>query len=210
MKTLKKTIVEGQYFKKDGLFFGGEELCLEHDVLVQYLTQEMMNYDQFGIDLCEMAQRLTLIDVHTGLGKYARDYLFVKGNGNRLKELLPEYEEQKRIMDLEGDSMFKEMYKDSIGSVPSENGYPSLFANAEDQLTFTQEFGTLDGIFVFKALRAENMAFHNSQGHSIDDEKVFYERGIDLKNVFYLEHDPFWKRQVIDSGVRVFTQSLWR
>ena len=203
--------MEGQYFKKDGLFYGGRDLCVEHDMLVQYLTQEMMDHDQFGVDLCEMAQRLTLIDVHTGLGKYSQDTLLLKSKGNELKELLPEYEEQKRIMDLEGDeSFFKEMYKDSVGSVAAEEGYSSLFANAVDKLTFTQEFGTLEGIFVFKALRAENMAFHYSQGHSIDDEKVFYERGIDLKNVFYPEHDPFWKRQVIDSGVRVFTQSLWR
>jgi len=209
-KALSKAIVEGQYFKKDGLFFGGRDLCVEHDMLVQFLTQEMMDRDQFGVDLCEMAQRLTLIDVHTGLGRYARDYLFLKSNAPKLKELLPEYEQQKRIMDLEGDSVFKEMYKDSVGSVASPDGYPSLFPNAEDSMAMTQEFGTMESIFVFKALRAENMAYHYSQGESIDDEHVFYHRGIDLKRVFYLEDDPFWKGQVLSAGNRVFRQSLWR
>jgi len=217
IKNLKKTIVEGQYHKRDGLFFGGMDLAVEHDMLIQYLTQEMMDHDKFGVDLCEMAQRLTMIDVHTGLGKYANDYLFLKSHAQRLKEMLPEYADMgtsartiHHVMDLENDSMFKEMYKDMTGSVGGEDGYPSLFHNAVDTLSLTQEFGTKEGVFVFKALRAENMAFHYSQGESIDDERIFYQRGLDLKHVFYLEDDPFWKRQVIDSGVRLFNQLLWR
>jgi len=218
-KNLKKTIVEGQYHQRDGLFFGGRDLAVEHDMLIQYLTQEMMNYDQFGVDLCEMAQRLTMIDVHTGLGKYANDYLFLKSNAQKLKELLPEYADdmgtsggnRHHLMDLENDSMFKEMYKDSVGSVGGSDGYPSLFHNAvNNTLSVTQEFGTKDGVFVFKALRAENMAFHYSQGESIDDERIFYHRGLDLKHVFYLEDDPVWKRHVMDSGVRLFNALLWR
>lgn len=210
IERISKTTVEGQYFKKDGVFYGGKELAIEHDMLVQFLTQESMDNDKFGINLMDIAEKLTIIDVHTGLGKYSIDYLFVDKTSDEIRKLFPMYQQQDRLMGLNDDGMFKDMYKDSVGYVTSGDGYLSLFQNSKDTIALTEEFGTYSGIKVFKALRAENMAYHYSQGQSIEDERKFYHRGLDVKRVFYPEHDPFWKNQVLNSGNNVFKKSLWR
>ena len=210
LNTIKKATVEGQYFKKDGVFFGGKELAIEHDMLVQFLTQESMDNDKFGVNLLEITEKLTLIDVHTGLGKYSLDYLFVDANGKELERLFPSYSKDDRVLDFEKESFYKTMYEDSVGAVSMSDGYISLFTNSTNTLSLTQEYGTYAGIHVFKALRAENMAYHYSQGQSMRDEKQFYYRGLDVKHVFYPQHDPFWKNQVILSGVNVFKKTLWR
>ena len=170
-----------------------------------------MDNDKFNINLLEIAEKLTIIDVHTGLGKYSIDYLFIDQDSEELKQLFPIYKKQDRLLALNGDdNMFKDMYKDSVGSVTSSDGYLSLFSNSKDTMSITEEFGTYSGLQVFKALRAENMAYHYSQGQSIEDERKFYFRGLDVKQVFYPQNDPFWKHQVLNSGNNVFKKSLWR
>ena len=123
---------------------------------------------------------------------------------------MPIYGKQDRILHLKQDSVLTQMYADSVGAVTGNDGYLSLFPNSNDTLSLTQEFGTYSPLRVFKALRAENMAYHYSQGQSISDEKKFYYRGLDVKRVFYPEHDPFWKNQVLNSGTNLFKKTLWR
>ena len=210
MQKLKKVVAEGQYFKKDGIFYGGNDIAIEHDLLIKCLKEQSTNI--FGVDLCKMAEKLTIVDVHTGLGRYGEDTLLTDqtSHGEKLRKLIPSYAQQNRILDFDTEGYWKEMYKDAVGNVTSSHGYSSLFGNSKDSLCVVEEFGTVDPVLVFKALRAENMAYHYSQGESLKDEEVFYKRGLDVKRAFYSESDPFWKNQIINSGVHVFRKALWR
>jgi len=213
---LKRTIVEGQYEEKHGLFFGGTALSTEHRQLAHFLTHQCA--EVLGVDLCSAAQRVTLVDVHTGLGAWAKDYLFADcSKGTAFETIFADYARMGRIVqsnadgdaDAEAEAM-SSMYAQSIGHVTSADGYVSLFENASDVLAFAQEFGTVSGVRVLKALRAENMAYRCSRGQSVADERVFYQRGLEVKGVFYLEQDAEWKQSVLRAGVDVFARALRR
>src|SRR5690606_15799858 len=66
MPALKQTVAGGQYAFPKGLFFGGK--CLQ---------QELESYSSFLRERAATARRVVAIDVHTGLGRFAEDTLFI-------------------------------------------------------------------------------------------------------------------------------------
>eukprot|EP00957_Ditylum_brightwellii_P053194 4033565-Ditylum_brightwellii.AAC.1 len=56
-------------------------------------------------------------------------------------------------------------YDDVVGTV--KGGIGSLFSNAKEAILLTQEFGTVNPIFVSRALREENAAYWHAPGMRI-------------------------------------------
>jgi hypothetical protein len=67
MSTLKQSVVGGQYEYPKGLFFGGKHLEEGPRKYVAFLNGHLSS-----------AERCVAIEVHTGIGKYAQDLLFVQ------------------------------------------------------------------------------------------------------------------------------------
>ena len=98
------------------------------------------------------------------------------------------------------------MYRNSIGGTSAN--YHKLFVNTKEKLSFTQEFGTLPPLTVFKALSTENAIFNNSMNISEQEynkyKDYYNDKRLDCRRVFYLQDSVFWKKKVLEAGVLVF------
>ena len=107
-------------------------------------------------------------------------------------------------------SWYKEMYQDSIGIVA--DNYYKLFVNAKKSISFTQEFGTVASIEVYKGVATESQIFVNAMNISDEEynkRKEYYdERRKDCTRVFYLSNSVFWKRKILQNGTNVFDTAV--
>ena len=203
---LRKAVVNGQYRDKNGLFYGGDELALENDLLISYL-QSNECYKKFGINLTQNITKLTMIDVHTGLGKKGIDTLMLLNDKDLkiCKQLFPKYGKH-RLSSFSTPGFMYNTYRDSRGYVVGFDGLSTIFTqcNNNDIIRIMQEFGTVGNLQIFKALRNENMAYQYCQNGDIKELKELYKQSLDVKRVFYCEYNPIWKQLILNSGTLVF------
>ena len=170
------------------MFFGGFELQQSHRLVKDFIQT---HFDTNGIT------HAGLIDVHTGLGPKGFDTILLE-QFTLPKPLVGK--EQSRIVDHEtlGNSALGG-YDEVIGLVPE--AYAALFPNAISKAFLTQEFGTVPGILVLKALRDERASY-------LFDKSRLKQDGEKVRDVFYLQNDGEWKNQVINRGLLVLNQ-VW-
>jgi Protein of unknown function (DUF2817) len=183
---LKHAIVTGQYVFPEGMFYGGdktqESLRIVKDVL-----------DELGV----FSDSVIWIDVHTGLGHSGIDTMMVTGADKAIK-----------AQQMFADSLVEAI--DQLGGSAS-NGYEDMRGELEsffrkkkggDKFLFvTQEFGTVNGIQVYRALRLENSAFH------LDKESQRYMASIHLLPAFNPQ-SLAWRTSVILRGVDAVRRAL--
>ncbi|KAJ2994063.1 hypothetical protein HDV02_001874 [Globomyces sp. JEL0801] len=190
--SIKATVVTGNYTYPNSLFFGGQELQQSHVLLSQFLKKHL-NPD--------IVKELVFIDIHTGLGPKGFDTLMVDEVGAAVFDVkvFGEKYQNRVISDSSRDGSALSGYDEVSGG----NGgfYGSLFPNLKKSMILVQEFGTVNGIAVFKALRADNAAFHH-------DPDMFAKTSQDVCDVFYLRNDCGWKEDVLERGETVFRQTL--
>lgn len=155
IKSVKRAMVTGTYHNKKGLFYGGNELEESHKFLRNLLV---------GNGYTKNVKKLTLIDVHTGLGSMGEDTLMLSTE-TKLTEI------NKHVFDrsYQVKSIHEgvESYDLTLGNVA--DNYPKLFHNLDKTFTvsLTQEFGTYDNIQVGIGLIKENQKW-NSGNHDLD------------------------------------------
>ena len=66
----------------------------------------------------------------------------------------------------------------------------------------TQEFGTVSGYYVAKAVILENMIYHRIYNNS--DQNIWKYRANQCRKVFYCENSVHWKESVLTRGVKLF------
>ena len=205
-------VVNGQYHKATGIFYGGFQLQNEQKQLFEFIVngcKKEWNVDLIGM-MKQKKSKLTVIDCHTGIGPKGIDLLLSSTNQSiekaaKTKNFPTEYfEDKRRLQSKEKGEEIKEMYKFQVGGV--RDGIIELFQNEcdnVDQIALTQEFGTVPGLLVLHALIMEN-AIYNL--HLMDErgQKVLAFRQEGLKNVFYLHQDVRWKYDVAKRGVALF------
>jgi len=179
MAALKQSIVGGQYEFPKGLFFGGRQL-----------EEEARRYQEFLQTRLTMVEKAIVIDVHTGLGKFAQDSLLVEAAdhahlrtvfGQRVTALQPDLGHAYRI----------------------EGGLESMIFRvfSKHRPTFIgQEFGTYGPIKVLHALREENRWHHYGEGTLDHATKR------SLKETFCPE-DETWRRAVLKRGTELVAQA---
>jgi len=212
-KTIKKLVITGQYHYPTGIFYGGSKLSIEHELVSKFLTKDIQNY--YNIDLVNNIEVLTHIDVHTGLGPIGLDTLLCKTIEVQeiSKQILPEYADYyknhnyHRIQCVEtSQGWYRDLYAYCVGG--SSENYGKLFpkVNNNNLCCFTQEFGTVSQIVVFKALRQENMAFHYCQNEN--NKEKLRRSGENVKKAFYLYNHIGWKKSYIGTWNECFLGSL--
>jgi hypothetical protein len=177
---LRQAIAGGQFEFPKGLFFGGHH---REDGPRKY--QEYLRSRLSGVE------RLLVVDVHTGLGRYGQDTLLVESA--RFEELRHRYGDRVAASDPASGPAY------SVRGGLNEM-FSDVFRGA--RLTFlTQEFGTYDSVRMLRALREENRWYHHGNA-SVDH----WSRR-KLKEAFYPQ-DSAWQNSVLQRGEEVL-RKLW-
>ena len=183
---LKQAISAGQHSHPQGLFYGGHEATWSNKTIRTIADQYLGS-----------ANRIVVIDFHTGLGPY--------GNADIIVSEPEESSTYKRAVTWWGDRAHTSVSGDSV-SIHLEStlkqGFYTMLPDAEITAV-TLEFGTVGPKQVFQALRAENWLHHHG---SIDHPKAI-EIKMDLLRVFY-PNDYSWRQQVWHQGKEVVEQVL--
>ena len=209
--SIKRSLVAGNYYKPLGMGFGGYERSSSVEVLINLSKQ-------LGLD---KAEKVVLLDVHTGLGPSGKDTLVYFGSENAEREA-----QFRRIFPLErragggegeeGEIIggMKESSK-GTGEGSAMAGYELTVGTTDDfcrdwmaphlgdenRVCVTQEFGTVAVVQVGKALMDENYAFHYG---SLHEKAVYGER---LKACFFVQTTA-WARAVAHRGAKVIMQAF--
>jgi hypothetical protein len=165
----KREVLNGVY--PDGIFYNGNgELQKSHVLLRDYIIYLKWRYFN-GL------KRLTIVDVHTGLGS-GSTLLISKGtnvNTGFLKNL-------PNTVVSEYNSGTSEGYEEVTGEI-TEN-YGMLF-DCPEKLLITQEFGTYNNLVIIVGLIVENVYWHTDRNSNslllgIFNPKLDYILGMDL------------------------------
>ena len=188
---LKRAMVTAQYHDPRGIFYGGQELQSSHALLWDFMGR------------FRDKARPVWVDVHTGLGAPGHDTLLVEttsgGAGiGRATAAFPGAEVQVTGAgaDEAGGGAVGAGYELTRGAVDAFYGRrfekdPVLFV--------TQEFGTVPGVLVARALVLENAAFH----HSPDAQPHWAEY---TRDAFYVRSRD-WKEAVVGRGTAILDQA---
>ena len=184
---LAKAIAEGQYRFPRGLFFGGAtagESCR--------LLQELV------LDLSADVERLTVLDVHSGLGRSAVATLIGDGNaGTREGRARRLHDHYRRSVHL--DSADGNVY-DARGTFARWCRH----ALADKRFLYLcVEIGTVDPVRLLSALRRENQAHHWSDR----DSAAYVATKRALLEVF-APRSPRWRRTSVAQGMDVLERTL--
>ena len=182
---IRQAVAGGQYVNPRGLFFGGSDLEAGPRLIQQFVQSRLA-----------AVERLVVVDVHTGLGRFGRDTVLVSAAD-------------------EGTALFaslQETFGDRVRSTDPRSGpayrvrgahddlYPRTLPQATVQFV-AQEFGTYRAVRVLSALRAENRWHHYGAG-GIDH---WTKR--DLAETF-APADESWRAAVLRRGRVVIGQAL--
>lgn len=185
-KNLKQAGGQGQYEYPRGLFFGGHHLERGPRMYLKWMYKKLKKVKQ-----------LCILDVHTGVGDPGEDWLILERNiGGRFHKVLSA---------IYGDKLDIPGRKDSVvyeirGGM--EVAIPRLLPEVECDY-ITQEFGTVAGPLLLKALRDENY-FHLAHSDKID---LNHWSKHQIKNAFAPPTDS-WARLVLRGGRRAIDLSL--
>ena len=193
---MKRAIVAGQYHKPSGIYYGGQEMQASHRILKSFLMERFTGTDE-GI--------VTWIDVHTGLGPSGKDTLMpdVRPDSkmSATKETEAHFPGAFAINHMtSGSGDVAAGYELTTGTVGLF--YPRLFPNSRKPLVVTQEFGTLPGILVARAMILENQAFV----HAPETQPTWSEY---TRDAFYVRTDA-WRASILERGLAVLHQAIAR
>ena len=217
IEKIKKAMVTGTYSKKEGLYYGGKARTRNVQNLIDIVTDKLQ--------IPTTSEKIVVIDVHSGLGPSGFDTLAILSANNDtadqlelLEKYFPkEYDSQGACVggfkesalggDGEGTSKRPSAmsgYELTIGTL-TENFCRNFLAphlqDGSKRVCITQEFGTVDKIFVGKAMRDENYAYHFGTA----EEREIYGRRV--KDCFYVNTIK-WKRQVLRRALKLFVEGL--
>lgn len=179
---LMSTIAAGQYAFPKGLFYGGAQLeqgpLLYHDWLQQNLGQ---------------AQRVLVIDLHTGLGSAGQESLF-----HSLASCTAEQLSTQLQTTVETEQEAEALSYQTVGS--HEQLYRELFPECRVDL-ITHEFGTSPALQVLYALRTENQWHHfGASGVDHPAKRRLFEA--------FCPADEKWRARIVARGGRLAEKGL--
>lgn len=183
---LQGAISRGQSSDPKGLFFAGTAPTWSNQTLRLVLRQH-----------AQQCRRIGWIDVHTGLGPRGVGERIYKGNGSA--------ESLARCRTWWGAGVTNSQDGSSTSAALSgtqDNGTLSECPHAEYN-GVTLEYGTLPGLKVLNALRADHWLYRNPQAPAAQQERI----KLQLRDAFYVDADD-WKEQILQQAREVLDQTL--
>lgn len=198
---IKKAVVSGNYHFPGSMYFGGTELQPSLVLLDRFLREHVFAQGEIG--------KVGAIDVHTGLGAPGVDTLMLQNHANvsLAREVFPMADNAlDRVVPVSSDESGVSDGYDSVAGLTTD-GLSALLrelsgpgGDRSEDLLFTQEFGTVPGVFVLRAMIDENALFAaNATACRLPAAQA-------LRDVFYLHQSASWKRSVLARGLAVFDQ----
>eukprot|EP00551_Chaetoceros_affinis_P008625 CAMPEP_0203683332 /NCGR_PEP_ID=MMETSP0090-20130426/47468_1 /ASSEMBLY_ACC=CAM_ASM_001088 /TAXON_ID=426623 /ORGANISM="Chaetoceros affinis, Strain CCMP159" /LENGTH=430 /DNA_ID=CAMNT_0050552475 /DNA_START=430 /DNA_END=1719 /DNA_ORIENTATION=- len=195
---MKQCIVTGNYHFPKSLFYGGDKLEQSHALLKDFLLTHLDT---------EKLEVVGILDVHSGLGKSGFDTIGLVGvRPEEASEIFGNSEDHLHFADYPEDheASGEESSSDHDSDSDNDNdsalsGYDKVagfvreglkkqvFSSNTKVYPVTQEFGTLPGILVFKAMRAENAMYQ------YDPKNRHPKYSHALRDAFYFDKNPEWK-----------------
>lgn len=180
MPAIAQAVAEGQYEYPKGLFYGGKQFEQSASLYLGWLSLRLKS-----------VRKLFAIDVHTGLGKWGSETLFLRSGGTH-------QEDANSLGSRLGCTLVSDPA--SAGAYEIRGLLSEVFEMLEPKPEWDfvlQEFGTYPGICVLNTLRQENRWHHYGDG------------GLDhwtkrrMKKVFAPD-SPGWREFVVDRGVSFY------
>jgi len=175
---LRRAIAEGQYDYPRGLFYGGAELQPGPRLYLEWLRRR-----------CGRAQYAIALDVHTGLGSWARQTLILEAGvlatpvANLSRVLAGSVIDPTR-----GEASYRA--RGSMGAC-----LPSALSTSRIDCV-VQELGTYPALRVLRALREENRWHHHGEAAPQHPVKLA------LREAF-CPASPAWRSRVVEHGTRL-------
>jgi hypothetical protein len=183
----QKTMSQGQYTHPDGLFYGGLGPSWSRQIL-----------ERFAARYLAKAQRIGIVDFHTGLGPRGYGELIGRGSADDGR--------YQRARAWYGDEVRSAMVGDS-SSVPLSGtidyGYQRACPNA-DITAITLEFGTVPFADVTAAVRADNWLY--ARGGGLESNHFDDVKGL-MREAFYGD-DSTWRADIWARGQDIVHKAL--
>lgn len=182
---LKEALLRGQYDQPRGLFFGGTQREEETEVLRAYIGNRLTGVEQvFGID------------VHSGMGSYGKQTLFIDHERQRIRFSYLEHALEHALVPPPPD--YHAIGKRTRGAICDE--VPKLFTKARVDWVL-QEFGTFHAIRVLAALRQENQRFHFGDPGE-------WRRGAEGFRRTFVPDDLRWRTSIVSMGTELVAKAI--
>jgi hypothetical protein len=171
---LQGAISGGQYHYPDGLFYGGTQPVRSHHLLHHLVDAQLAR-----------AERVALLDLHTGLGE--------RGEVELISHELPDSEAFARSRRWWGERVISTEAEGSVSASLSGEWMPAVqrWLAPIEVTGVALEWGTVDGIAVVQALRADNWLHHH--GDPTGPEAPAIKAA--LRDAFAPD-DPTWTEQI--------------
>eukprot|EP00758_Cryptobia_borreli_P012569 Tbor_TRINITY_DN5760_c0_g1::TRINITY_DN5760_c0_g1_i1::g.19999::m.19999 len=181
--TLKRALVTGQYHNSSLPFYGGTETQPSIHIL-QKALQELLPKE---------VDKVIAIDVHTGLGPHGVDTFLMPTERKTAEAIWPGQIIQENTDNI-GASTGYEHVKGVLSiqkMLPGKQVFQAM-----------EEFGTIHGIFVARAIILENAAFLYAKGSRVHEITKEW-----MRDAFYPQSMSF-KRSVVKRGATNYVQAL--
>ncbi|KAG3121362.1 hypothetical protein PI124_g5871 [Phytophthora idaei] len=190
---IKQATIGGNYRFAQTLFFGGTELEPSLALLQNFLREH--------IDF-NAVTKFAMIDVHTGLGPAGVDTLML-GAGSDMtvaRSVFTDPEYVNKVVFVHDNKNPVSRGYDGVGGFTFDGVSKLLSSQTKgNALLFCQEFGTVPGVFILKAMIEENTMYHH--GSSSASRLPYAQK---LRDVFYLHQSSSWKSEVLRRGADVY------
>jgi len=183
---LVSTISSGQFSRSDGLFYGGQEETWSNKTLKLILKKFISN-----------ARTVVVIDIHTGLGPQGIAEIILNDPRDSAN--------YKRAVQIWGEQVKSTATGDSVSAHLNSSmklGIKNVISDIEITAV-SIEFGTVNSLKTFKALRVENWSYHYGIHNSIESDSIKQQ----LMEVFYPNRED-WKIMVLKRGNNALDQVL--
>ena len=187
IRPLAKAVAEGQYEYPHGLFYGGERV-----------GESCRTLQDVVLGLAAGVDRVSVLDVHSGLGPSATATLICEANvgaANSRERVLSDHYRRRVLLDGSNDNAY-----DARGT------FARWCARAladKEFLYCCVEVGTVGPLAVLSALRRENRAHHWRPVGS-----AAYVRTKEVLRETFAPRSPRWRRASVTEGVEVFRRTL--
>ena len=182
----KQAVTGGQYIDKNGLFYGGEALQQELQIVRVWAKEHLAH-----------SERILVVDLHSGLGPFAQDTLLVDSHTHteqhaRINTIFPEHT-------IHGPDPRKSFAYTTRGTL--SNLLPPMLPHSTIDYV-VHEFGTLHAFKVLYALVHENFLFFRPNAAS---ETRGMRPGATLLYEAFCPPSVAWRENVIHGGLKLFS-----